>query len=225
MTDAMITKDTTDLATTEYNAAEGYEGLDAGDYAAPFVKLVQGSSDEAKGDDIDVAAGQFLSSTGDVYDEIRLVVVHQHKERDYYDSGTEESCRSRDTILPSPEIKSPMADTCEECPKKDWVNQKRECADVFAVTAVDMESMTPFKISFKRTSYAPFRGFLGNMASKRLPIYGASVKLTSRMKQKGKNTYHVCVFEGYEKIEDADTLEFLRNLYLSLAPKSEDSPF
>lgn len=222
MSDTMTTKETTDLATTEYDAAEGYEGLDPGDYAAPFVKLVQGSSDEAKGDDVDVQAGQFLSSTGDVYDEMRLVIVHQHKERDYYDPASEEKCKSRDTILPSSEIEHPMADTCEECTKKDWVNKKRECADVFAVTAVDMESMSPFKISFKKTAFAPFRGLLGNMASKRRPLYGMSVKMSSRMKTKGKYTWHVPVFSEYEEI-DADQLDHFRNLYISLLPPS--APF
>jgi hypothetical protein len=223
MTDSLTTTETTDIATTDLDAGMGYEGLGPDDYAAPFVKLVQGSSDEAKGDDVDVVAGQYLSSTGDVFDDMRIAVVHVHKERDYYDSGTEESCRSRDTVLPDASIEHPMADTCEECPKKDWINKKRECADVFAVTAVDMDSMTPFKISFKRTSYAPFRGFLGNMASKRLPLFGASVKMASRLKTKGKNTYHVSVFSDYEKIEDPDALEFLKGLYLSLKPT--DAPF
>ena len=217
MTDTIATTETTDIATTN-EAPEGYEGLGPEDMAAPFIKLVQGSSDEAKGDDVDVKAGQFMSSTGDVFDEIRLVVIHVHKERDYYDAGSEESCKSRDTVLPSGD--TPMADTCEECTKKDWIQKKRECADVFAVTAVDAETMTPFKISFKRTSYAPFRGFLGNMASKRLPIYGCSVKMSSKMKTKGKNTYHVAVFSEYEAVEDD---EYFRNLYLSLKPT--DAPF
>lgn len=211
-----MTKKTTDIATTESTELakpaepiEGYEGLGVDDFAPPYVKLLQGTSDEVK--DGNAEPGQFTDGA-EFFSSIRLVVVHQHKERDLYDPNTGDKCKSHDTIVPSSAIERPFADTCAECPKKDWVNKKRECADVYAVTAVNVETGAPFKISFKKTSFGPFRGLLGQMNSKKVPLFGCSVLMSSQKKSSGNNSWFVPKFSEYEVLEDSSQY---RELYLA----------
>lgn len=207
----MTKKESTDLTTTDPNGLtassssppSGYEGLDPSDFAPPWVSLCQALSDAVTNDI--AKPGQFYNSgTGEALDSMRVVFVHVHKERDYYDNDSSEKCRSRNYITPDSDIESPFAQRCADCSKQRWVDRRRDCSDVFSAVAVNIESGEPFKMSFKKTSYASFRWLLGYMASKKLDLFGASVEMSSKKATKGKNTYHVVSFGGYQVLDAND---------------------
>jgi hypothetical protein len=105
-------------------------GLDSIRVRMTHLTLVQNTTRDSKG----ARPGQILDVlTEEAYEEITVVPLQIIRPRVLFppnsDLEAEPLCRSNDGLVPAPNVKNPMSNSCKSCRYSQWVNGKRPPCD------------------------------------------------------------------------------------------------
>lgn len=220
---------------------------DPSDYAIPYIKLVQASSEEVK--DGVAKPGVFLSSEGGTVEYINFVPMHIQFTRDFYDADKGKNvCSSQDRVTGYPRDARTFAEmdfevqegeplTCVECPFNNMPpREKRACKKGYTVTGYDVDTETPFMFRVKGVAMGVFKNRLvGAVAMGRSVPWARQFEMSSAKKSTNGNSYFVPVLEPTKSNDESE-----RQFYAAMAegygetvhpdrvadaPDADDTPF
>lgn len=191
--------------------SDGLEEIDSSDYKIPALVLNTKATDS---NGRSIPADKFFNTVDETaVDTVDAALCLLHKTnmwsvRDDATGKSEIKCRSFDRIQGT--MDNGTIRPCEGCPDAKWRTdektgkRKKNCDTVFNVFAVDRSTNMPFVIRFKKTSTKEIESHLQKhhlgrrlIAGKRFnyPLYSFAVKISAKMKTKGKDSWAVPVLE------------------------------
>lgn len=200
MTEAMTTQND--------NALIGFESFDTSDRIMPRISIVQPTSEEG-------TKGTFRSNlTGDERSEITIVPLTYRKSRIMWgdDLGDDPVCKSRNALVPDPDVESPQCNECaqklngklvEVCAAAQWDNETRQppqCKLQYNMVALD-EDEVPFMMRFSGSAVRPFKSLISGLVMKRKPLCDFRVKMTLKQMKSSKGTYYVPSFSVVGEVD------------------------
>lgn len=168
----------------------------------------------------DVAGKLFIDVTGDVNDEMKLVLLKIKKSRvlfpQDFSRDAEPLCRSQNFITPETDNEKfePLAEACADCEYSKWTksdSQKSKpprCNEVWNFLVVDIETYMPAWFSLKSTALKPARKIISMLklrgTAKRIPAWGFSflVSIDSRPGDSGDS--FIPVFSDLNELSKDD---------------------
>ena len=185
---------------------ENFEGLDLLGYTLPVYRIEYKRNPKTRNDP-SIKEGWFTSSLGEQKEVLRCVILRGRASRVYwppYNPNEEPTpiCKSNDAIRPAPDIPNPLSKECATCPYAQWgeKGERPECALVYNLLCLDLDTGIPFIISAKRTSLKPLRNYLTRFRFRMMPTYAVETII----KAKKIDTYYVLDFTEGEVLRKQD---------------------
>ena len=172
---------------------------DQSDFAIPWLKLVQASSEEVK--DGIAKPGEFLHSEAGAIESINFVPLHIQYTRDFYDADAGKNiCSSQDRVTGYPRDTRTFEDAgvtveggmfCAECPFNNMPQwEKKACKKGYTITGYDTDTETPFLYRVKGSAVSEFKNrFVGAVAMNRAVPWQRQYEMTSAKKSNGGNSW------------------------------------
>lgn len=157
MSEALVQLSSTAIVPTNVEDLSGLDGLDGIRIKPTNITLVQPQTQDPGA----ARPGQFLNAaSGEVYDEITVVVLAVSKPRVKFPQGStfgeKPECRSNDGLVPSPYAKIPQSKTCATCSHSKWYNGNRPgCQESYRLLFVMKETGLPHYFQAKGLGFAP----------------------------------------------------------------------
>jgi len=176
---------------------ENFEGLDLLGYTLPVYRIEYKRNPKTRNDP-SIKEGWFTSSLGEQKEVLRCVILRGRPSRVYWPpyNPNEEN--------PTPickDVENPLSKECAVCPYAQWQEGKKpECALVYNLLCLDLDSGIPFVISAKRTSLKPLRNYLTRFKFRMMPTYAVETII----KAKKIDTYYVLDFTEGEVLRKQD---------------------
>ena len=224
---------------------EGLEDVYENDVVLPRYAAVQPTSQEG-------TPGTFRSNlTGEERSELRLVPLRIQRGRVLWSDtlGADPVCKSNDGFHPSPAVDAPVNEACSTvagrrlrpvCPMAQWQrtrieggpakDERPKCRETYAMIALDLESETPFLVSFSGTGLRAVRVLRTVLFQKKLGLGEASTTLKLRRETNGKGAYYVPEFADVKAVEPAGKYRASRERFRGYEVGAEngeidDTPF
>jgi len=185
---------------------ENFEGIDLLGYTLPVYRIEYKRNPKTRNDP-SIKEGWFTSSLGEQKETLRCVILRGRASRVYWPpyNPNEENptpiCKSNDAIRPSPDVENPLSKECAVCPYAQWQEGKKpECALVYNLLCLDLDTGIPFVISAKRTSLKPLRNYLTRFKFRMIPTYAVE----TIVKAKKIDTYYILDFTEGEALRKQD---------------------
>lgn len=217
------------LVKTQQNTAlvpsDGFlEGLEDVQLKPSTMILVQNTTN-IEGVDTEGKAGKFLvKSSGQTFDELRVVPLAFRRTRVLWTPGAEFGadplCRSNDGITPSPFVENPQHEQCKGCPRANWdiywksgKKQKPDCQEKVQFLFLERETQLPYQISVSGKGIKPFMEMMGEIKriaisrakatpSELLNIYDFSFTVKSVKVKNAKGVFFVLNFSDLKKVQN-----------------------
>ena len=178
----------------------------------------------------DVAGKLFIDVSGDVADEMELVLLKIHKSRvlfpEKFSRDSEPLCRSQDFIVPEDlgEGIEPMAASCADCPYGKWTkgatpkkNTPPRCSEVWNFLVLDYESFMPVWFSLKSTALKPARKIVSMLklrgTARMIPAWGFKFKANVEVRSGDSGESYLPVFSELTELdpEDRKNMDLIHN--------------
>jgi len=167
----------------------------------------------------DVAGKLFIDVTGDMVDEMQLVLLKLNKSRvlfpEDFSRDSEPLCKSQNFITPETSDKfTTMADKCSECTYGKWAKSNSgkqkppRCQETWNFLVLDFESYMPCWFSLKSTALKPARKIISMLklrgTAKRIPAWGFkfTVNVDARIGDSGDS--YLPVFSALQELSTED---------------------
>lgn len=194
------------------------------DLIIPRLKIGQAQSDG------DVAGKLFIDITGDVIDEMELVLLKLTKGRvlfpEDFSRDSEPLCKSQNFKTPEESVESPMSTECKECPYAKWTksstrkNKPPRCNEVWNLLVLDYENYVPCWLSLKSTALKPARKIISMLklrgTAKRIPCWGFKFTITINIRTGDSGNSYVPAFSALTEL-GSDDMESMELIHAQLA--------
>lgn len=194
------------------------------DLIIPRLRVGQKQSDEA------VTGKLFIDITGDVSEEMELVLLKMNKGAVLwpkpFSRDSEPLCKSNDFIVPDPKIKDPMATTCAECAYSKWTkgtgkkSTPPKCKETWNFLVLDYVNYMPAWFSLKSTALKPARKIISMLklrgTAKKIPCWGFKFQVTVEKRLDDSGDSYLPVFSSLKELE-ADEREGIDFIHAQLA--------
>ncbi len=178
----------------------------------------------------DVEGKLFIDVTGDVVDEMDIVILSISKSRvlfpEDFSRESKPLCKSNDLIKPElndDPVFAPMAAECDGCPYAKWTKKKTgkpkppECSEVWNMLVLDFDTFLPAWFSLKRKALKPGRKIISMLKlrglAKKIPIWGYKFTVRVELSPGDSGDSYIPIFSGLTELkgEDKESLILIRN--------------
>lgn len=232
MSNDLIKKDDLQLALSGIKGESlGLEEATRSDIKMAVYSLIQPTANEFA-----AFAGQFVDrSTGESKEKIRCVLLKMNKLRNLWPKpfapGDKRLCWSTDGKKPSKDVESPVSEMCcfvdpnshkEEIvcfqAQFDPETNSPACKLSYTFTALDLDTMQPFIISFKGSSVGVIKSLITLVVKHKANLFDAVVTFSAVKPEtigKAKGNYFI-IQTDIKWIEEDETKKSLREIFNQL---------
>lgn len=235
MTTGLVQAATQQLAAYQEPVGTGGE-FDSSDFAIPYVRLIQASSEEVK--DGLSKPGMFLSTDGEQTEFIDFVPLHIQFTRDFYDGDAGKGiCGSHDRKIGNPsdpaffrahgvEINEGDTMECAFCPFADkGPTPKLACRKTYLLTCYDLSKEAPFMYRVRGSAMGVFKNrIVGAVAMGRSVPWARSFQMTSAKKSSGGNSWFAPELQPTKGFSEQEMQEWQAYAQGLSAPAHEVDP-
>jgi hypothetical protein len=154
------------------------------------------------------------SVTGEEKAEARLAILRLERGRVLWPTeiGQDPECKSLDGMYPAHSIEHPKAEVCTVavarrlrpvCPMAMWgpKNERPPCRDTYAAICLDIESETPFLMSFAGMGLRSVRVLRTVAYQRKLSLFDVSATLRLRRLSNGRGSFYVPDFVDFHVVQ------------------------